>query len=328
MRNIWNRRGLLLSLGITILFSIVLTGTIYANTFDDILQETWEEPNESDIPDNVQGDMIRYGKELIVNTPKYVGPNSSKPYAGNKLSCSSCHLDAATQPNAVPLYVSSFEYADPGKYSARSGQLTTVEKRINGCFLRSLDGIAMPEDSYEMQSMVAYLDWLSTGKADGISWQEVKGVKTPKLALMDRAADPVQGAKIFHERCSNCHGANGQGEWDESKNRYKFPPLYGNDSFNNGAGMHRNITAASYIKANMPYGDADLTLSQAYDVAAYINSQDRPVKSNLHLDWSADYTKKNVDAPYGPYFPDSFPPEQFKYGPWQPIIDAREALNQ
>ncbi|WP_052427534.1 c-type cytochrome [Neobacillus niacini] len=138
---------------------------------DDIIQETWEEPNESDIPDNVQEDMIRYGKELIVNNPKYDGPNSSKPYAGNKLSCSSCHLDAATQPNAVPLYVFSFEYADPRKYSARSGQLTTVEKRINGCFLRSLDGIAMPEDSYDLTPFTSCHEIPSAGLKDSSDLQ-------------------------------------------------------------------------------------------------------------------------------------------------------------
>lgn len=321
-----DKKAVVFIFALTMVFSIIIGGTIYANTLDDILQGTWEMPNESDIPDNAQGNMIRYGQELMVNTPKYLGPNTAKPYAGNRLSCTSCHIGEAATPNAVPLYVATYEYADPGKYSARSGQLTTIEKRINGCFVRSLNGTAMAEDSYEMQSMVAYLEWLATGKNPDIEWTEVKGVKTPKLALMDRAADPVSGERIFQENCTSCHGNNGQGEWDSSKGRYKFPALYGSDSYNTGAGMHRNITAAQFIKANMPYNDAHLTLEQAYDVAAYINSQFRPEKANLHLDWSTDYTKKNVDAPYGPYYPDTFPAEQFKYGPWQPIIDAREAL--
>ncbi|HAQ07858.1 MAG TPA: hypothetical protein DCR24_10160, partial [Bacillus bacterium] len=191
----------------------------------------------------------------------------------------------------------------------------------------SLNGNVLPEDNYEMQSMVSYLEWLATGKNPEVEWYNVKGVKTPKIPLLDRAADPVKGAAIFQEQCAKCHGTNGQGEWDSSKERFKFPPLYGNDSYNTGAGMHRNITAAQFIKANMPYGNAFLTVEQSFDVAAFINSQQRPEKANLHLDWSVDYTKKNVDAPYGPYYPDTFPAEQFKYGPWQPIIDARNSLN-
>ena len=104
------------------------------------------------------------------------------------------------------------EYAAPGIYSAREGLNRTIQIRINGCFERSLSGTALPEDSYEMQSIVAYLKWLSTGIAPGLTWQDVKGQETPKLPLLDRASDPVRGQVIFMDRCAQCHEANGLGE--------------------------------------------------------------------------------------------------------------------
>lgn len=330
------KKKFLTSLAIVLGIGILSTG-VYANYYDDILEGTWAMPNESDIPDNAQGDMVRYGKELFVNTPNYVGPNSDMPFAGNNLACTNCHLDGGTRPNAVPVYVASYEYAEPGQFSSRSNSYLTIEDRINGCMQRSMDGSPMPEDGYEVQSMKAYFEWLATGKAEGIDWTEVKGQEYPKLAYLDRAADPIRGKVVFEAECSTCHGVNGEGEWDESKGNYKFPQLFGNDTYNNGAGMNRILPAAAFIHANMPYGDPkSLTVENAYDVAAYINSQARPEKENLHLDWSGigpdgseNITKKRVDAPYGPYYPgDMFPEEQFKYGPWQPIIDARNALKQ
>ena len=75
----------------------------------------------------------------------------------------------------------------------------------------------------------------------------------------------------------------------------------------------------------MPFGQAShgspvLTLEEAWDVAAYINSQERP-----HIDQSTDWpdsSKKPVDFPFGP-FADTFTETQHRYGPFQPIEAAR-----
>jgi len=102
---------------------------------------------------------------------------------------------------------------------------------------------------------------------------------------------------------------------------YQFPPLWGPDSFNNGAGMSRILTAAAYAKHNMPLGarfDAPfLTDEQAYDVAGYIVTQSRPVKPDLDKDYPIRL-QKPVDAPYGPYA-DGFPVAQHRLGPFGPI---------
>ena len=38
-------------------------------------------------------EQVAYGRRLIMETADYLGPNSSKPFAGNNLDCNSCHLD-------------------------------------------------------------------------------------------------------------------------------------------------------------------------------------------------------------------------------------------
>ena len=107
----------------------------------------------------------------------------------------------------------------------------------------------------------------------------------------------------------------------EQGQRYQFPPLWGPDSYNNGAGMARTITAARFVHANMPLGttfeEPQISGDDAYDVMAFVNSQPRPQRANLDQDYP-DLSRKPVDAGYGP-FVGPFPPDQHRYGPWQPI---------
>jgi len=102
------------------------------------------------------------------------------------------------------------------------------------------------------------------------------------------------------------------------------PPLWGNDSFNDGAGMARLINAANFIHFNMPHGadylHPQLSVEQAWDIAAYLISQPRPHKAGLDKDFP-DLLEKPVDAPYGPYA-DGFSEQQHKYGPFAPIRAA------
>jgi thiosulfate dehydrogenase len=127
------------------------------------------------------------------------------------------------------------------------------------------------------------------------------------------------GAIVFRNRCVICHGQNGEGlkASAELANGYLFPPLWGPDTYNNGAGMARVLTAAAFIKARMPLGQPTLTDDEAFDVAAYINVQQRPVMANLERDYP-DLKSKPVDSPYPPYA-DPFTPEQHRVGPFAPI---------
>jgi thiosulfate dehydrogenase len=147
---------------------------------------------------------------------------------------------------------------------------------------------------------------------------------------LSRAADPKRGAGVYQANCAACHQPDGKGKRNgvpgDAKG-YLYPPLWGPDSFNDGAGMHRLIASASFVRANMPFGthyDAPaLSVEDAWDVAAYINTQERPHRASLDADYPTR-ARKPVDAPFPP-FADKFPLEQHRLGPFQPILDAQTA---
>src|SRR5262245_11253448 len=130
-----------------------------------------------------------------------------------------------------------------------------------------------------MKAFIAYMRWLSTGIPTGAS---LIGAGTLRIKEPAHAADPSRGAAVYAEVCSVCHGADGMGQRAARGAGYQFPPLWGPDSYNNGAGMNRVLNAAAYAMHNMPLGTTFsspvLADEDAYDVAAYIVSQNRPQK--------------------------------------------------
>ncbi|MFY0686996.1 MAG: c-type cytochrome [Cyclobacteriaceae bacterium] len=257
---------------------------------------------------------IRLGHELIVNTPQWIGPDSRQPYAGNNLSCTNCHLDAGTKTFAAPYIGLTNRFP---QFRSREGKIGTIEERINGCMERSMNGQKLPEDSREMKAMVAYMEWLSEGVSESL---QLEGLGFVSIAIPNRKVDLQNGQELYQTKCASCHQSDGQGVNGDGK--YTYPPLWGQDTYNNGAGMHRVITAAQFIKGNMPLGaTADnplLTDEEAFDIAGYINSFQRPIKDLTDQDFP-DKTLKPVSTPYEP-FADPFDPEQHKYGPFQEIM--------
>ena len=286
----------------------------------------WHVPSPDSLPAGIWKETVLYGRRLFVETPTLIGPevtNAAMRYAGNNLSCQSCHLAAGTQAFALPM-VGVFA-AFPA-YMAREDDVRTLEDRIQGCLERSMNGRALPPDGPEMKAMVSYLQFLSTGATVGKTTQ---GRGTPALPFLDRAASVANGRRVYSASCQACHQADGQGLRKGPKGDaggYVYPPLWGPDSFNDGAGMHRLIVAANYIHANMPFGTSFrapvLSVEDAWDVAAFINSQPRPARAHLELDYP-DRSKKPVDAPFPP-FADAFPLEQHRLGPFPPIVNAQK----
>ncbi|MEO1013872.1 MAG: c-type cytochrome [Pseudomonadota bacterium] len=288
-------------------------------------QQEWPWPEASELADGSDKDQILYGEALIRRTYSVIGPEVADPdmrYAGNNLACGSCHLDGGRQRYGLSFIGVSDAYPRP---MARENNVRTLTQRINGCMERSMNGRALPGGSTEIAAMIAYIDFLSETAPEGL-----EGRGAPPLAFLDRAADPGRGAKVYAEQCATCHGANGEGARAGAPGDaggYLYPPLWGADSFNTGAGMHRVIKAATFIHANMPLGttfDAPaLSVEDAWDVAAFINVGPRPAKAGLDRDYP-DRSRKPVDAPFPP-FADDFPLEAHKFGPYQPILDARAA---
>lgn len=277
---------------------------------------------ETDLPSGQRADTITYGYQLIANTSILIGPMAKargNRFAGNNLSCSNCHLKAGRQKGSGSFVGVTNRYP---QFRRRENKMGTIEDRINGCMERSMNGKPLPVNSAEMRAMVAYMHWLSEGVPEEVQ-EQYKGYVKIKLPL--ERADSLQGRLLYEVKCKLCHGGKGKGTFipGNTFTGYLYPPLGGDDSFNDGAGMNRIITAAEFIKGNMPFGatyDAPLvTDEEAYHIAAYINSFPRPEKSNKETDFP-DITLKPVSTPYGPYA-DDFSPEQHKYGPFQPIMN-------
>jgi thiosulfate dehydrogenase len=204
------------------------------------------------------------------------------------------------------------------QYRGREGEVTMLEVRINGCMERSMNGRALPPESREMKAFLVYSKWVSTGIPDGA---KLIGSGSLSIKDPDRTADVRHGADVYAQSCAACHGRDGQGLKAGSGNGYQFPPLWGPDSYNNGAGMARLLTAAAFVRHNMPFGTTYtapiLSDGDAYDVAGFMNSGARPQMANLQKDYP-NRLQKPVDTAYGPYA-DDFTPAHHKVGPYGPI---------
>jgi thiosulfate dehydrogenase len=288
----------------------------------------WSVPDVDKLPNDEWGRTVRYGRDLIAKTASLIGPEVADPhhrFSGNNLSCENCHLQAGTKEYGFALVG---VYADFPNYRARSGTIGTIEDRIEGCLTRSMNGKPLPINSPEMTALVSYLKFLSDGRPVG---EPTAGRGAGKMTELSRAANPDHGRSIYELDCAGCHGADGLGQKAGHAGDalgYLIPPLWGPDSYNDGAGMGRIINAANFVHSNMPNGTTwkspYLSEADAWDVAAFIDSQPRPHKSGLEKDFPNRLEKK-VDVPYGPYA-DNFSAEQHKYGPFAPIRSAIKAL--
>lgn len=275
----------------------------------------WEAPDTASIPLTAEGKLIRYGRSLIANTAHYLGPKGIVQPVSNGMNCQNCHLDAGTRPWGNNYSAVATTYP---RYRDRSGTIESVEKRINDCLQRSLNGQPLDSNSHELKAMSAYIKWVGSKVPAN---KKPLGVGISSLPFLDRPADSARGRLVYVQYCQRCHGGDGQGVPDTNRAGYLYPPLWGAHSYNNGAGIYRLSRLAGYVKDNMPYDSAFhykpvLSDEEAWDVAAFINTQVRPFKA-FPKDWP-DISTKPVDHPFGP-FNDTFPEQQHKYGPFKPI---------
>ena len=291
----------------------------------------WTVPSLGSLPRDAHGLQVRKGRDILLHTYAYIGaaaPDRARRFAGNNLACTNCHLEAGTKKFGLPLFGL---FGDFPQYSPRAGAEITIEQRVNSCMTRSMNGHAMPDDAPEMQAVVAYIKFLSANVRPG---EKLPGLGSGHMSELMRGADPQRGAAIYSRRCAACHNTDGSGlrrSRTDPALGYMIPPLWGHDSFNDGAGMDRLGTFANFIHFNMPHGadylDPELTPEESWDVAAFVVSQPRPKKRGLKDDFSSDLLLKPLDSPYGPYA-DAFSETQHKYGPYAPIRAAIEALSR
>jgi thiosulfate dehydrogenase len=285
----------------------------------------WTAPSfyTENIEEGEDRQQLIYGEDLVANTSKYFGPLGSVARTSNGMNCQNCHLDAGRKPfgNNYGGVASTYP-----KFRERSGSIESIKRRVNDCFERSLNGKALDTASKEMLAMVAYIKWLGKYVTKGV---KPKGSGITELRFLDRAASPDKGKIVYVQKCQRCHGSNGEGLKDVNNISYVYPPLWGEHSYNTGAGLYRVSRLAGYAKDNMPFDPPtthftpQLTDEEAWDVAAFINSQPRPA-GELSKDWP-NLAGKPFDHPFGPYA-DGFSEQQHKYGPFQPIKNEKEAL--
>jgi len=291
---------------------------------EGVSSAAWVLPLMKDIPQGEAGDLIRYGALLMTDTYAQLGTGVKEEkmhFSGNTLNCTSCHLDSGTKQFGLPWMGVSPVYP---QYRGREDKVQGLEERINGCFERSLNGKAMAVDSREMKAMVAYVNWLSKDLP-----KDVFGLGTPKYEGPNRKADVKIGGEAYNRFCLSCHGDNGDGYQSMSagvSGSHIAPALWGANSYNNSAGTNRLLTAAAFIHSNMslgtPWNRPAITNEDAYDIAAYLSSKERPQMVGLERDYPK-IEKKAVDCPYPPYA-DTFSQEQHQYGPFQAIKAAQQ----
>lgn len=213
---------------------------------------------QASIPSGREGDLIRYGRLLVTDTPKF-----ASQYIRAGMSCSACHINGGTKPHGGSLLG---VYAKFPQWNKRAKRFITLEDRLQECFLYSMNGHPPPPYSREVIAMTAYIAFLSRGAEVG------KGFPDQGFLTLHAPKPPnkAAGEKIYVAQCAACHGVNGVG--NPSAN---FPPLWGSKSFNDGAGM--NTKMAAFVKANMPLNaPGSLSDQQAEDVSAYVLSHPRP----------------------------------------------------
>ena len=227
-------------------------------------QTGFRPPAADDIADTPMGEVIRTGERIFLHT----GVNA-KAFVGNALNCVNCHLDAGRLADSAPMWGAYLLYP---AYRNKTKHVDTFAERLRGCFTYSMNGKAPPFGDDVLVALEAYSYWMAKGAPVG---ERLPGAGFLKLDKPSQAPDRARGQTVFEAHCALCHGADGQGQ--RAGEVQVFPPLWGARSFNWGAGMANINNAAGFIKANMPLGlGGTLTDQQAWDVATFMNSHERP----------------------------------------------------
>jgi thiosulfate dehydrogenase len=249
---------------------------------------TWRAPTAAAAPRDAYGDAVRLGEKLLTETAA-----TAPQHVGNSLACSNCHLDAGRKAGAAPLWAAFVNFP---AFRKKNGEINSFQKRVQDCFLYSMNGKPPELGSRELLAIESYAAFMARGLPSGVS---PAGRGFPKIATPAMPADATRGAAVYAESCAACHGVNGAGQTSEGK--IVYPPLWGAKSYNWGAGMATIDKAAAFIRANMPLGqEGSLTIQQAWDVATFIDSQVRPQDPRYAESLQAT-RQRHHDSPFSRY---------------------------
>lgn len=238
---------------------------------DSSIGQEFVPPDEATIPAGPGGESIRRGKAIFDDPRTF-----ASAFVGNSMACRNCHLDSGRKPNSSPMWAAWVRYP---LFRTKDNAVNTMEDRIQGCFRYSMNapnspsGGPPPAGSDVYRQLESYFHWLATGAATG---SKLAGSGYPTPPLTGAGYDPGRGAPLFQQKCSGCHGADGEGA-KQPDGKVIYPPLWGPRSYNWGAGMARVDLATGFIKANMPFDQpGSLSDQDAWDIAAFVDSHERP----------------------------------------------------
>lgn len=211
-------------------------------------------------------EAIKRGHDLFVNTQQLRGKN-----VFNNMNCASCHMGDGRLPFAGPVWPAAI---DLPAYRGKNDQVNSLEERLAGCFTYSMNGKPPAYGSDDMLALALYHQWLATG-VPMYPKEKIYGRGYPRLAEPEQKPDATRGKKAYNANCAICHAEDGSGK--VTGDTIIFPALWGDDSYNWGAGISRVFTLASLTKHNMPLGQPNTLSDQdAWDIAQYVDSQERP----------------------------------------------------
>jgi thiosulfate dehydrogenase len=284
----------------SLVFGYKLSGPLVSSR--TTMSTAWAFPKnpltDSTLDNSKLANEIRLGFRIFTDTP-----HEAPRFTPSKVSCNNCHLNAGQRERSLPIVGVAGMFPE---YNRRSGRLYSLGDRIVDCFLRSENATGTIEDqgdeaemptatSKEVLALSAYITWLAQSYEVGKNpaWRGQNTIASANLIPVDKL-DPRKGEKLFMEHCTNCHGEDGQGVQIGDK---KAGPLWGPDSWNDGAGAARVYTLAGIIRYSMPYLDPGrLTDEEAQQVAAFINSKPRPAYPFKEQDYRTE--KIPVDSVY------------------------------
>ena len=250
-------------------------------------RQAWREPDEARIPPGPEGAQIREGIDLMRNTSRRVGklaPDPARRMNWNSLNCESCHQPGpsglpGTRMYALPLVNAVNDYP---KFDIKSGKVISLEQRALGMF--GAGAVPIDAATPEFQAILAYVRWLGRETVPGAA---MVGSGLLPIAPLARAADPRRGKALFEARCQACHGADATGQRQadfDAGGGYRFPPLAGDDTYDDAGHMFAVPLLARYIKASMPFGATydkpQLSDAEALDIAAYVDDDATPRRHN------------------------------------------------
>jgi len=199
------------------------------------------------------------GYNIINDTQTY-----ARRFVGNKLNCTDCHREAGTVQGQLPLNVAGIYPL----WRSKNAQITDLTLVIRECFVYSLNGVMPPANAPEVTAIKTYISYLSINQIIGES-PGGRGVSI--LSETNYEPNSLNGQIIYKQHCAGCHGDIGNG-------LAKNPPVWGMDSYTKGSGMNDIQVAAGFINTKMSeMSKFSLSTQQAFDVAAYLNKQMRPV---------------------------------------------------